>query len=81
MFVELKAKSNFSFLRGASDSREYIAQAVALGLPAIAITDVNGVYALPRAYEALKEIKDKLLCSFLSWLWHVLVADLRLLCM
>lgn len=60
MFVEFKAKSNFSFLRGASDSREYIAQAVALGLPAIAITDVNGVYALPRAYEALKEVKDKL---------------------
>ncbi len=60
MFVELKAKSNFSFLRGASDSREYIAQAVALGLSAIAITDINGVYALPRAYEALKEVKDKL---------------------
>jgi error-prone DNA polymerase len=54
MYAELQCKSNFSFLRGASDSGEYIQRAVELGIEAIAITDVNGVYALPRAFEALK---------------------------
>lgn len=55
MFVELLCKSNFSFLRGASDSREYITRAVALGMPAIGISDINGVYALPRAYEYIRD--------------------------
>ncbi|MDR3608644.1 MAG: error-prone DNA polymerase [Oligoflexia bacterium] len=58
MFVELKCKSNFSFLRGASDSREYIERASELRMPAIAITDINGVYAIPRAYEAVQKIPD-----------------------
>lgn len=55
MYVELTCKSNFSFLRGASDSREYILQAQALGMTALGICDVNGVYALPRAYEAIRD--------------------------
>lgn len=49
--IELKSKSNFSFLRGASDPRELVARALELGLPGIAIADVNGVYGLPRAFE------------------------------
>lgn len=55
MFVELKCKSNFSFLRGASDSRDYILRAQEMGMPAVGITDINGVYALPRAYEAIRD--------------------------
>ena len=55
MFVELLCKTHFSFLRGASSAPEYILQAHRLGMPAIGITDLNGVYALPRAYEAIKE--------------------------
>ncbi len=55
MYAELSCKSNFSFLRGASDAREYITRAMELGIPAIGIADVNGVYGLPRAYEALKD--------------------------
>ena len=54
MYAELKCKSNFSFLRGASDSREYISRASELGINAVGITDVNGVYALPRAFEEQK---------------------------
>jgi error-prone DNA polymerase len=54
VYAELKCKSNFSFLRGASDSRDYVGRALELGLPAIGITDVNGVYGIPRAYEAVK---------------------------
>src|SRR5688572_25871239 len=58
MFVELKSKSNFSFLRGASDAREYVQRASELRMPAVAITDINGVYGLPRAYEATKVFDD-----------------------
>lgn len=65
MYVELGCRSYFSFLRGASDSRDYIRQAAAFGMKAIGIADINGVYALPRAYE---EIRDhypdmKLICG------------------
>ncbi len=65
MYVELNCRSSFSFLRGASDSREYIRQAHQLGMSALGITDINGVYALPRVYE---EIRDhfpefKLICG------------------
>lgn len=55
MYVELNCRSNFSFLRGASDSREYIVRALEVGMPAIGITDINGVYGLPRAYEAVRD--------------------------
>ncbi len=56
MFIELLCKTNFSFLRGASSAPEYILQAQKLAMPALGITDRNGVYALPRAYEAIKEL-------------------------
>lgn len=65
MFVELKCKTNFSFLRGASSSQEYILRALELGMPAIGLTDVNGVYGIPRAYEAITKQAPqmKLLCG------------------
>jgi error-prone DNA polymerase len=64
MYAELACKSNFSFLRGASDAREYIHRAKELGIAAVGIADSNGVYGLPRAHEALKENPGvKLLCG------------------
>lgn len=65
MYVELICKSNFSFLRGASDSRDYIRRAHELGMSAIGIADINGVYALPRAYEAIRDNAPdfKLICG------------------
>src|SRR3954465_9854274 len=57
MYAELMCKSNFSFLRGASDAREYIGRAAELGLTAVGITDINGVYGLPRAYEMCKQLE------------------------
>ncbi len=65
MYVELFCKSNFSFLRGASDSREYIQRAVELGMHAIGISDINGVYGLPRAYEVMRDNAPgfKLICG------------------
>lgn len=55
MYVELNCKSNFSFLKGASESGEYILKAAEYGMPAVGICDINGVYALPRAYEAIRD--------------------------
>ena len=65
MFVELNCKSNFSFLRGASDSREYIQRALEVGMPALGIADINGVYGLPRAYEVIRDTAPnfKLICG------------------
>jgi len=62
-YVELKCKSNFSFLRGASDARDYVRRAQELGIAAIGITDVNGVYGLPRAYEVLRDFPGVKLIS------------------
>jgi error-prone DNA polymerase len=58
-YTELKCKTNFSFLRGSSSAPEIIRRAVELGLSGIAINDINGVYALPRAYEACLELSDE----------------------
>ena len=65
MYVELSCKSNFSFLRGASDSRDYVLRAIELGMPAVGIADINGVYSLPRAYEAIRDSQAdvKLICG------------------
>lgn len=64
-FVELKCKTNFSFLRGASAAGELFLQAHHLGLPALALTDINGVYALPQAFEAIRDhkLRTRLICG------------------
>jgi error-prone DNA polymerase len=54
-YAELKCRSNFSFLRGASHPEELIDRAVELGLPAIAIADRDGVYGIPKAYWRAKD--------------------------
>ena len=43
-YAELHAHSNFSFLDGASDPEDLIAEAQRLGLEAVAITDHDGLY-------------------------------------
>lgn len=55
MFAELKAYSNYSFLEGASHPEELIEKAAQLNLSAIALTDRNGVYGIPKAYWHKKE--------------------------
>ena len=54
-FVELHARSAFSFLRGASQPEQLAEQAAALGLPAIALCDRDGVYGAPRLFSAARE--------------------------
>ena len=55
MFVELCAKTCFSFLEGGSQPREMIARAAELAMPAIAIADRDGLYGLARAYDATRK--------------------------
>ncbi len=57
----LWVKSNFSFLEGASHPQELVEQAHALGLPAIALTDRDGVHGIVSAHTRAKELGIKLL--------------------
>jgi error-prone DNA polymerase len=47
-FVELHCHSNFSFLDGASPAEDLVAQAVRLGMPALTLTDHQGLYGAVR---------------------------------
>lgn len=60
-FVELKCKTHYSFLSGASSASELFETAAQLKLSALAITDRNGVYAIPKAYQASKEFGIRLI--------------------
>lgn len=54
-FVELHARSAFSFLRAASQPEELARQAAALGMPVIGVCDRDGLYGAPRLYAAARE--------------------------
>src|SRR5215831_9521014 len=55
MFVELHARSGFSFLEGASVPEELAGACSRFGMPAMAIVDRNGVYGAPRFHMAAKK--------------------------
>ncbi len=55
MYAELHALSNFSFLRGASQPEELVAQAKALNYSALALTDECTLAGVVRAHVAAKE--------------------------
>jgi error-prone DNA polymerase len=54
-YVELHARSAFSFLRGASLPETLVKEAARLELPALALLDRDGVYGAPRLYQAAEE--------------------------
>ena len=56
MYAELHTLSNFSFLRGASQPEELIAQAKALNYSALALTDECSLAGVVRAHVAAKEL-------------------------
>jgi error-prone DNA polymerase len=60
-YVPLWVKSNHSFLEGASRPEELVERAHALGLPALAITDRDGVYGAVKAHVRAKELGIKLI--------------------
>jgi hypothetical protein len=51
-YIELHARSAFSFLEGVSVPEELIAAAAELGMPALALLDRDGVYGAPRFHLA-----------------------------
>ena len=51
-FVELNARSAFSFLEGASLPEELVVACADFGMPALAILDRDGVYGAPRFHLA-----------------------------
>lgn len=54
-YAELHCHSAFSFLDGASTPEQLVAEAVRLGLTALAITDHDGLYGIVRFNEAARE--------------------------
>src|SRR6184192_3730137 len=55
MYVELHARSVFSFLEGASSPEELVALCAELNIPAMALLDRDGVYGAPRFHLAAKK--------------------------
>jgi DNA polymerase III subunit alpha len=54
VFVHLHCHSHYSFLRGMAPPEEIITAAVAQKMPAVALTDTNGLYAAVPFYQAAK---------------------------
>ena len=59
MYIELHARSAFSFLEGASLPEELAHRSSELAMPAIALLDRDGVYGSPRFHLAAKKLGIK----------------------
>jgi error-prone DNA polymerase len=59
MYIELHARSAFSFLEGSSLPEGLISACARLGMPAMALLDADGVYGAPRFHLAAKKIGIK----------------------
>src|ERR1700693_4993583 len=55
MYIELHARSAFSFLEGASVPEELAGVCADYGMPAMALLDRDGVYGSPRFYMAAQK--------------------------
>src|SRR5262245_56276629 len=58
-YVELHARSAFSFLRGAATPEELISVCSEYRMPAMALVDNDGVYGAARFYLAVRKLKSK----------------------
>src|SRR5271154_3828502 len=56
LYVELHARSAFSFLEGASVPEDLIHQCAALDIPAMALVDTDNISGAPRFYMAAKKV-------------------------
>jgi error-prone DNA polymerase len=59
MYIELHARSAFSFLEGASLPEELMSACARLNMPAMALLDTDGVYGAPRFHLAAKRLGIK----------------------
>ncbi|MEI9971428.1 MAG: PHP domain-containing protein [Ignavibacteriota bacterium] len=55
MFIDLHARSAFSFLEGAAIPEELAGACARYDMPAMAIVDRNGLYGAPRFHMAMKK--------------------------
>lgn len=62
-YVPLWCKSNYSFLEGASHPEELVRRAQEIGLPALTLTDRDGVYGMVRAHVAAREAALRLIAG------------------
>jgi error-prone DNA polymerase len=59
MYVELHARSAFSFLEGSSLPEDLMSACARFNMPAMALLDSDGVYGAPRFHLAAKKLKIK----------------------
>src|SRR5437588_10609533 len=59
VFVHLHWHSHYSFLQGVASPEEIVAAAVEQKMPAVALTDTNGLYAAVQFYKLAQEAKIK----------------------
>src|SRR5579863_7332544 len=59
MYIELHARSAFSFLEGSSLPEDMAGMCARLKLPAMALLDTDGVYGAPRFHLAAKKLEIK----------------------
>lgn len=59
MYVELHARSAFSFLEGASSPEELAGACAAHNMPSMALIDRDGLYGSPRFHLAMKKLERK----------------------
>ena len=55
-YAELHARTYFSFLDGACAPEDLVTRARELGYGALAVTDVDGLYGVPRAHAAARTL-------------------------
>src|SRR2546428_8754996 len=55
VFVHLHCHSHYSFLRGVASPEEIIAAATEQQMPAVALTDTDGLYAAVPVYQAAEK--------------------------
>ncbi|HUA32782.1 MAG TPA: error-prone DNA polymerase [Candidatus Binataceae bacterium] len=53
-YIELRTRSSFSFLEGATTPEDLAARAAELGYPALALGDRDGMYGQPRFFQGAK---------------------------
>jgi error-prone DNA polymerase len=83
-YVELHAASAFSFLRGASLPEALMDRAAEVGLEAVGLVDVNGVYGAPRFHQAAQRAgvralvgAEVVLAEEAYWAWGEGVKGMR----
>ena len=74
MYIELHAASAFSFLQGASLPEALVERAAALGYPALALLDADGVYGAPRFHKAAQRAGVRAIIGAELTIGHVGVA-------